>query len=244
MNNHLCKTGYHVYLPVDGEYRALFIVENPRLTRTIALQVSTHRSALTLAEILYREFQLRRLINRQIPLAIRRLTLSELLYKYIGWVYRIQCRQWATANGYRRNLKDLFIRCRWARLDDVTAESFLKWRHAQRRSQSQLNRILRDANAFFDSLVVQGAAAANPLRSVRSLSDAGATSRDETRHENLANHENPSEIISGNSLKTIVGGSTEKAADPSQGSGIQNITRALPLQQTDPACSEHSLERA
>ncbi len=227
MPNDIPKSSFQVYLPKDGEYRAFFSVENPRLTRTVLLPVSTHRMALRLAARLFSEFRQTQVVTRRVPVEIQRIALWKLLYDYVGQLLHDRSRKWPTVRGYKCNLKQLFQECRWRYLSDITSESFLQWRNSSTRGDYQHNRFLREANAFLDEMTVIGVAPANPLRKVEAMPHPVAESRNVSRLDIIALTTNCDQLSTGNDLNTIVDGSTEKAADPSQGSGILKTPRGF-----------------
>ncbi len=237
MPNDIQKSGFQVYLPKDGEYRAFFCVDSPRLTRTVLLPVSTHRMARRLAARLFAEFRQTQIVSRRVPMEIQRMVLWKLLYDYVGQLLDDLSRKWPTVRGYKCNLKQLFQECRWRYLSDITPESFLRWRDSSSRGDYQHNRFLREVNAFLDEMTVIGVAPANPLRKIEAMSHLVAESRRVSRLDMIALTANCDQFSAGNDLKLIVGGSTEKAADPSQGSGILKHSGGWPLHQTDNACA-------
>lgn len=185
MQSSIPKSSFQVYLPKDGEYRAFFSTENPRLTRTVLLPVSTHRMALRLAARLFAEFRQTQVVTRRVPMEIQRIVLGKLLYDYVGQLLHDRSRKWPTVRGYKCNLRQLFQECRWKHLSEITPESFLRWRDSSSRGDYQHNRFLREANAFLDEMTVIGVAPANPLRKIEAVSPSVAESRNQPQNSGL-----------------------------------------------------------
>ena len=84
---------------------------------------------------------------------------------------------------------------------------------------------------------MRGIVPANPLRNIKRLPCPVAESRNKTRPDMIAIPVSLVRMSAGNDLRLIVGGSTEKAANPSQGSGNLEETRGSPLHSTNNACA-------
>src|SRR3954471_4994966 len=91
--------------------------------------------------------------------------LNDLLNEYLQDV-ESRGRAVTTVKKYRKILKKLFARCRWLRLQDVTARSFCQWRNQCGLTGKTTNDLLAAAVTFFDWLEAQRMLSENPLKYV------------------------------------------------------------------------------
>ncbi len=71
--------------------------------------------------------------------------------------------------GIEHCLGELCSQCKWIFPQDVTADSFVKWRSSQVKAPKTLNEYLTSAKGFLNWLVAQGRMPTNPLASVRKV---------------------------------------------------------------------------
>lgn len=69
-----------------------------------------------------------------------------------------------TLRKYRNNLRSLFKRCQWEKVQDVTTRSFCLWRTQCGLAGKTVNDLLANVTTFFDWLERQRMVAANPLK--------------------------------------------------------------------------------
>lgn len=95
--------------------------------------------------------------------------------------------------GLRRQMEVLVRECGWARTRDVTAESFRKWRSAEKRKTPKtLNEYLCNAGAFMGWLEKGERLARNPLRSVQRIEKRGES----THPRRALTHDEAQRLIS------------------------------------------------
>jgi hypothetical protein len=167
--NQICNSDFEVYLPEDGRFRAFFKAANRPRARTVVLPVSTEKAAKLLAARLYPIFVETGSVSLAVNPRNRQYSLHQFLYDFIGDLWKVHKFKLATATAYRLHLKALFNCCRWRKFSDVTVDGFLAWRDQATCPRKQANLILRQANTFFDALVVFRVVPANPIRNILPL---------------------------------------------------------------------------
>jgi hypothetical protein len=165
----ICNSDFEVYRPTDGRFRAFFKTQNRPRPVTVVLPVSTMAAARQLAAVMYPVFVDTGSVSLRVSPRLKGYFLRQFLYDFIGDLWRVRRFKLATSTAYRLHLKGLFNACRWERFGDVTVESFLAWREQATCPRLQANLILRQANTFFDTLVVFRIVPSNPLRAVKPL---------------------------------------------------------------------------
>lgn len=167
------KSGFYLSVDESGEFRALCVVVERDLTRSVVLPVSTRRAAIALATRLH--CQLARVGSLEGFFGRRdkaRLTLANCLYQWIGYMYRDRGHSgekpvdWATAKRYRDHIRPVFDHCGWRMPADVSAESFMAWAGKLQISEKAFVARRRELCAFLDDLVLNGIMRSNPLRFV------------------------------------------------------------------------------
>ncbi|WP_091058805.1 tyrosine-type recombinase/integrase [Opitutus sp. GAS368] len=98
--------------------------------------------------------------------------LLDLLSEYLQDV-ESRGRAITTVKKYRKILRKLFARCRWLKLQDVTARSFCQWRNQCGLTGKTTNDLLACATTFFDWLEGQRMLTANPLKYVKRTDTRG-----------------------------------------------------------------------
>ena len=79
----------------------------------------------------------------------------------------------STIYKYRKDLKKLFGRCQWGKIQDVTTRSFCLWRNQCGLSGKTVNDLLASVTTFFDWLERQRMVTANPLKYVERVDTRG-----------------------------------------------------------------------
>ena len=98
--------------------------------------------------------------------------LSNHLQDYLGDL-RAKGRNGRYVNGIEHCFNELSCQCKWTIPQDVTADSFVKWRGTQTKAPKTLNEYLTSAKGFLNWLVAQGRIAFNPLASIQKVETRG-----------------------------------------------------------------------
>jgi len=98
--------------------------------------------------------------------------LTALLSEYLSDL-EARSRRPRTLRKYLNNLKKLFARCQWIKIQHVTARSFCQWRNHCGLSGKTLNDLLANATTFFDWLEHQRMLNDNPLKYVERVDTRG-----------------------------------------------------------------------
>jgi len=88
-------------------------------------------------------------------------------------------------DGVEFCLGELSGQCSWTVVQDVTADSFVKWRAAQTKAPKTLNEYLTSAKGFLNWLVAQGRIPANMLASVQKVEARGREVRPRRAYTDL-----------------------------------------------------------
>src|ERR1039457_2114430 len=140
----------------------------------VSLGTSDRQSAETKRSDLLREKEHERagLIPSKAAREAAQCKLTQHLQDFLGDL-RIKGRNGRYINGVAYCLGQLIDQCGWNFPQDITADSFVKWRSSQVKAPKTLNEYLVSAKNFFNWLTAQGRIKANPLASVCKVETRG-----------------------------------------------------------------------
>lgn len=141
---------------------------------TIPLGVSDREAAEEKARKLVkeREQELAGLLAPKVQRDAAQATFAKHVQDFIGDL-RVKGRNSRYVDEMEFKLTTLAEKCSWQRANDVTADSFVKWRSGQTKAKKTLNEYLTAVKGLLNWMIKQGRIGSNPLLSVQRVETRG-----------------------------------------------------------------------